>query len=714
LKISLLKFLFLQVALLSSFFCIGQETSHDKGVEALLNSEFEKAEEWFEKALKEIEISEGKSSKRYAETMELLEMSYFLRITNEDEEAIKNRNKALTHDQIMQGIKHKPGSYIKYQRIVSHFFENYTVPDLDNGATIKFYKKPRGWYVAIWNYVDGAFVETSSKFLWRSDLGIFNQLDLPRNEEGQKKQTAYYLDRRDARLYDICPFYGYEGWEKAVIEAFGKKEIHNDTTLYGLGRAYSSYASNIIYNPLANGEENVHFDAVQGRNKLSELQMALYKKYRKLAIETFNELALRNPLYSTIVGDIGTKAANEYMVAYLDLWTYQSKSEALKQISAGLYSRFYEEIAKNYLAFCELNEIIFKGGDNVTYPLIYVQEVLNYRKDVTVVNVSLLNSFPYILALFEEEDPTDLTLSLEDYKHKGLNDYLPVDNQIPALSLEKLLQLLAEGYEALQKDLGTFKTNFIPASEATLLISEESLNHLKSTIPSLEDDILTEEMIFRITNNGLEKKDLIILDMIKSNNWERPIYFSGGSIYLMSFELKDIVMQEGSTYRLLPTRGETINTSMMYEFYTKKTSWDFDLDPDTITDDQIGFLQTYRAHSNVLIEQLLTEKKDSQALEILELIMTKIPNEVVPFGYFSIQQVDFLFRLNQPDLAKETSEAIKNNCLITLKNQIDTDAESDAIQKNMFILNTLIDTVKKHGYNEVAKEIQAELDNLFY
>jgi len=45
---------------------------------------------------------------------------------------------------------------------------------------------------------------------------------------------------------------------------------------------------------------------------------------------------------------------------------------------------------KNYLNSCDKNAILFTYGDNDTYQLWYVQEKLGYRKDIIVINNSLL------------------------------------------------------------------------------------------------------------------------------------------------------------------------------------------------------------------------------------------------------------------------------------------------------------------------------------
>lgn len=84
-----------------------------------------------------------------------------------------------------------------------------------------------------------------------------------------------------------------------------------------------------------------------------------------------------------------------------DKWFRHDRSE----------NRIAHENAYNILAGLDPDAIVFTNGDNDTFPIWYLQEVERIRRDVTVVNLSLVNLPWYVKQLKRLEKPVALSYS---------------------------------------------------------------------------------------------------------------------------------------------------------------------------------------------------------------------------------------------------------------------------------------------------------------
>ncbi|WP_114778398.1 glycosyltransferase family 117 protein [Botryobacter ruber] len=375
--------------------------------------------------------------------------------------------------------------------------------------------------------------------------------------------------------------------------------------------------------------------------------------------------------------------------------------------------------AKNLLDSCAPNAILFTNGDNDTFPLWYVQEVEKYRTDVRVAVLSYLNTDWYIDQMKRQaykSDPWPVSLEKENYR-QGTNDYLPYVEkpQVAAgIDLRMFIELVKQNSPALQVQYssGSTLTTF-PTRNFFLNVNKAHVNQL-GFVPEAKQNLVTDRMQWKINQSILEKKHLIILDLLSTNNWERPIYFSTTVNSGDFMGLSDYFQLEGLASRIVPVNFPpqdeyaSINKEVMYENMMKQFKFRNFNRPDIYYDDNYyRFSANARDKFGKLASAYLASGDNARAKEIADYCFEVLPADAVPYDYYTPQFISLYAKLGAEDRAKELLEEMAKASQQNLDYYFGKGALFDMeIQTNMLMMQQLVSEAQEIGLDARAKQLE--------
>ncbi len=372
---------------------------------------------------------------------------------------------------------------------------------------------------------------------------------------------------------------------------------------------------------------------------------------------------------------------------------------------------FSVEAAKNYLDSCAPNAILFTGGDNDTFPLWYAQEVEGHRTDVRVIVLSYFNTDWYIDQMMRdayESEAIPFTLTSKNYIQGGFNDAVLVTDQTEDyINTPVFLQALKREAKQLQLKASSWSTyNTIPGRNMFLNVDVEKVKSMGIVPDSME---IADKMTWKIKGRALEKKDLAIVDIIATNNWERPIYFNTTSLSQVNIDISRYTVLEGLTYRLLPINSRSsnvVNTEVMYDNMMNNFHWK-GLQDSTVyySEDYRNFALNHRASFSTLSDALIAEGKYEKARDVLLKCIEVIPDSSIPYDNFNVAMVGSLLKVGEEDVARNIAEITARRAEETLQYMEETGNENfHEKQLSFMVLSTLTRAFKANGDNETAKK----------
>jgi hypothetical protein len=225
------------------------------------------------------------------------------------------------------------------------------------------------------------------------------------------------------------------------------------------------------------------------------------------------------------------------------------------------------DYAYNILETCEENAILFTNGDNDTYPLWYLQMADGVRRDIRVVNLSLLNTDWYIKELRDREPKVPILWT--DAQIPGLLGYMPAD---------------------------------------------------------IDTNIAVNGVTWRVRRGQIIRtQDRMVAHIIMADRWQKPVYFAITVPVENQAGFTEDSQLEGFAFRVIPN-AQRVNADRAVHNLKEVMKYRALLDPRVYKDENTATLiQNYGVVFSETARQLFFEGKIQEAWELFQWGMERAP-----------------------------------------------------------------------------------------
>ena len=259
----------------------------------------------------------------------------------------------------------------------------------------------------------------------------------------------------------------------------------------------------------------------------------------------------------------------------------------------------------NMLQTCEPNAILITNGDNDTFPLWYLQEVDSIRRDIRIVNLSLLNTDWYIQQLRDLNPKVPIGVSDAELSKLGL---------VPWKKRQVTLTIPQSAGENFARE---FQNKY---QDISITVPEKITFEVKPTLNTPYGSVLRVQ-------------DYMILRIINNNKWRKPIYFAVTVAKKnMLGELQEYLRMDGLALKLVPYKNWKISPENIERNLTEVYQYRGLQDPSVYYDRNIlGLLQNYRT-AYLQVSEYYARTKDMERVKSLMTDMeNNIPSSVIPW-----------------------------------------------------------------------------------
>jgi len=379
--------------------------------------------------------------------------------------------------------------------------------------------------------------------------------------------------------------------------------------------------------------------------------------------------------------------------------------------------------AKYETRYQQLFEVLFPAIQNSTFP---EQQKADFEKLTHgYQNYNFIEFYILVNTLVDQKNIDKFELDKQiigDLQVKSLKMIQEISDDY--LDINVFFDFITSDSPQAKAKMGNEMMNYMPTTKISIPVNKAKV--LEYGIVAKEDaDLILPSIEWDLKKDYIQKNEMMIIDLIANNNWERPIYFAitvGDQYYI---NLQDYFQLDGMAYKLVPIKHKgsymskgRINTNVLYDNIMNKFEWGGITNPKVYLD-ETNRRMTLNMKSNFsrLTDALITENKIDSAKVVLDKYYELIENPNVEFSYYDLFLANSFYQVNQIDKANaiinKLAEEEKQNFIYysNLPQSQQTLIENDKY-RNLAIINQMIVSLRDNNQTVLDKKLSSEFINI--
>ena len=328
-----------------------------------------------------------------------------------------------------------------------------------------------------------------------------------------------------------------------------------------------------------------------------------------------------------------------------------------------------------------------------------------------------------------ESEKMPLTLTYEQYEN-GVNEPVYIQEVFKGtVELKDAIEFIKSDNQRTKLPLMSGEMiNYLPARNLKLTVDKDAVIR-NGIVPESMKDKIVDEIVWKIPNSVsyLYKNDLMLLDFMATNNWERAVYFTSLSDIKNVLGIDKYLHQEGLAHRFMPVVADDyvkdaggVYVEGSYELLMADDIRWGNLNLENVTVDpesRRNVLFVKQAYMR-LAQSLQKLNQNDSAVAVMDKCLALFPDEKLPFDYYMLAYPEIYYKAGEVEKGDDLVRKIVYNSKDELRyfselNAGFADYYADDIRHDLAVINELINVTKRYRRTELAMELENTLDAYF-